>query len=110
MAVYSPLLFVSMSTTKWTPSGIRGARNAAGLTQRGLAELLRVSPAAVAHWESGDTTPNADHQRDLTRVLVEGNRSAGGIDERVSRLEGELRELRSAVTVLQELVGRLAAG
>lgn len=99
-----------MSTPMWTPSGIREARKRSGLTQRGLAELLRVSAAAIAHWESGNTVPNHDHQRDLTRVLIEGNRSAGSVDERLSRLESELREVRMAVTVLQELVARLAAG
>lgn len=99
-----------VTQSEWTGDRIRDARERVGLTQRGLAELLRVSPGAIAHWEQGRTIPNADHQRQLQRILIDGDRSAGTVDERISRLEAEVRELRAATAVLQELVARLAVG
>jgi len=97
-----------MSDQRLAASDIKRLRAEANLTQRQLGELLGVTSAAVAHWESGATTPNGDNQRALTRVLIEGSRTPGSLDERTSRLEREVRDLRAAVTVLQELVGRLA--
>lgn len=38
-----------------TPSDLRVARLALGLTQKGLAERLGVTPTQVARWERGES-------------------------------------------------------
>ena len=40
---------------------IAGWRSARGLSQRALAKKVGVSAAAVAMWETGDTSPTQDH-------------------------------------------------
>ena len=52
----------------WTPDRIRALRAHARLTQRDLAELLRVHRNAVYHWEHGKRAPNAYSSRALDVV------------------------------------------
>src|SRR5689334_18320165 len=46
-------------------------RNATGLTQSGLAELLGVSRYAVGDWEAGDKYPNAEHLKHFITLAVQ---------------------------------------
>lgn len=48
---------------------IRSARTRAGLTQRALAKRLKVSPGAVAQWETDVTKPSILNRVDLSGVL-----------------------------------------
>lgn len=48
---------------------IRGARKAAGLTQRELAARLDVSNTSISNWEKGLSRPDADMIQKLCAVL-----------------------------------------
>lgn len=48
---------------------IRGAREAAGLTQRAVGKALRVSASAVAQWERGGKIPTYPKRADLAHLL-----------------------------------------
>lgn len=48
---------------------IAAARGAAGLTQRGLADLLGISKGAVSAWEQGRAVPTGARAVDLAAVL-----------------------------------------
>jgi len=50
-------------------SRIREARAVLGWTQRDLAARIKVSPAAVAQWETGQTMPSIANRADLSRLL-----------------------------------------
>ena len=45
-------------------------RTAIGLTQVGLAEILRVSRKAISRWEAGETYPKAEHLKALLAFAV----------------------------------------
>ncbi|HET9326422.1 MAG TPA: helix-turn-helix transcriptional regulator [Candidatus Eisenbacteria bacterium] len=56
------------------PAERRALREAAGLTQRELADTMGVDRTTVAHWESGRHTPNGkllDAYVDALRTLQE---------------------------------------
>ena len=48
---------------------IKTAREAKGLSQRKVAELLGVSQPAYREWEQGDSTPNWARMKSIARVL-----------------------------------------
>lgn len=48
---------------------IRGARKAAGLTQRELAEHLGVANTSISNWEKGLSRPDADMIQKLCAIL-----------------------------------------
>lgn len=48
---------------------IRQARNERGLTQAALGKTLRVTPKAVAQWESEATSPKAERLPEIERAL-----------------------------------------
>src|SRR5581483_8645494 len=50
-------------------SRIRDGRQALRLSQRNLAARMRVSPSAVAQWETGQTLPSVANRVDLSRLL-----------------------------------------
>ena len=54
--------------TPWTPDRIRALRAHARLTQRDLAELMRVHRNAVWQWEHGKRDPNVFSCRQLDLV------------------------------------------
>ncbi|MDY6391502.1 MAG: helix-turn-helix transcriptional regulator [Bacilli bacterium] len=45
------------------------AREAADLSQKALADILGVDPVSVNRWEHGDSKPNWDYLRKLSKVL-----------------------------------------
>ena len=45
------------------------AREAAELSQKALADILGVDPVSVNRWEHGDSKPNWDYLRKLSKVL-----------------------------------------
>src|SRR6266852_7320871 len=53
-------------------------RTTIGLTQAGLAELLRVSRRAVAEWEAGSSYPKADHLKEIIVLGVRASAFAAG--------------------------------
>ncbi|WP_181008871.1 helix-turn-helix transcriptional regulator [Streptomyces sp. SM12] len=59
---------------------LRSRREAAGLTQKQLAEKMLVHPSLVAHWEAGRRKPSYDDAKRLDRVL-----NTGGTFERFLR-------------------------
>src|SRR5215469_3707321 len=66
-------------------------RTSIGLTQAGLAELLRVSRQALGEWESGSSYPKAEHLKHMIALGVRASAFA------VGREEEEIRALwRSA--------------
>lgn len=50
---------------------IKVARARKGLSQRGLAEVLGVTQAAVGRWETGVSTPTDEHKLRLAEALDE---------------------------------------
>jgi transcriptional regulator with XRE-family HTH domain len=48
---------------------IQDYREAAGLTQEGLAEILKVDRSTIAKWESGVSLPRADKLPNLAKLL-----------------------------------------
>ena len=72
---------------------IRNLRKSAGMTQKDLAERLKVSFQAVSKWENGDTLPDAGILLDLCDALnttadklLKGGRLAA-VERRMMRLE-----------------------
>lgn len=51
------------------PTIIRVARRKAGLSQRKLADRLKVAPSAVAQWETGKTLPELENRVELAKAL-----------------------------------------
>lgn len=49
--------------------GIKNMRIRRNLTQKKLAELMRVAQPTIAIWESGNNSPRADKLPELARVL-----------------------------------------
>ena len=49
--------------------GRRSARKAASLTQHDIADLIGVSDASVAHWESGRSHPSSAHAAKYAEIL-----------------------------------------
>ena len=49
---------------------IRHLRKAAGLTQRKLAEAMRVNHMSIYHWESGRNEPSARQLKTLAEVFA----------------------------------------
>lgn len=47
---------------------LREAREAVGLTQQKVAELLRISRSAVSQWENGETQPDIDKIKELCQI------------------------------------------
>jgi len=54
---------------RWTPEGIREARDARGLTQQQLADALGASLKAVNNWETGSSEISRRFARELTRYV-----------------------------------------
>lgn len=50
-------------------NGIKPKRVEAGLSQKQLAEMLRVTQAAVANWEAGTAYPRASQLPELAKAL-----------------------------------------
>lgn len=50
-------------------NGIKPKRIEAGLSQKQLAEMLRVTQAAVANWETGTAYPRASQLPELAKAL-----------------------------------------
>lgn len=48
---------------------LTNAREAADLSQKALADILGVDPVSVNRWEHGDSKPNWDYLRKLSKVL-----------------------------------------
>ena len=49
-------------------ANLRRLRKAAGLTQEALAEKLHLTGQAVSRWETGETLPNTDTLKLLSRI------------------------------------------
>jgi DNA-binding transcriptional regulator YiaG len=56
-------------------------RTAIGLTQAGLARMLRVSRKAIGQWEAGETYPKAEHLKALLAFAVRQQAFAAGREE-----------------------------
>src|SRR5258706_4189571 len=56
-------------------------RMAIGLTQAGLADLLRVSRHAVGWWEAGQSYPTADHLKHFIALGIQQQIFASGREE-----------------------------
>lgn len=93
---------------EWPPDRVRDLRKRAGMTQAQLAHAIGVTPASVSQWETGANEIGAVNRFKLARALIDGD-VPDGPDARLTALEAEVRELRAAVSVLQELTARLAA-
>ena len=52
-----------------TKDVICSLRNKSGLTQAALAEKVSVSPHTVARWETGETAPDADELKLLSKLF-----------------------------------------
>lgn len=50
-------------------TNVKAAREAAGLTQRALGDLLEVEGLAVSRWERGEVTPTGKNLAALCAVL-----------------------------------------
>lgn len=57
-------------------ANIRAARNAAGLTQRELGQLIGVEGMFISRWERGANSPSPRYLPVLADVLFEGDISA----------------------------------
>ena len=51
------------------PNRLKSKRKISGLTQKGLAELLKISPVAVSRWELGHNRPNEKVLLELSNIL-----------------------------------------
>ena len=80
------------------------AREAAELSQKALADILGVDPVSVNRWEHGDSKPNWDYLRKISKVL------GVSIDYLLSNDEGdaftkeETETILEAVKILQKKV------
>ncbi|MDC0980300.1 helix-turn-helix transcriptional regulator [Bdellovibrionales bacterium] len=48
---------------------IKKARDAAGLTQADLAEMVKVEPASVSRWEQGQSMPRPKRVKEIAKAL-----------------------------------------
>lgn len=67
-----------------TSNGLRSAREARGMNQETLAQIIGVTDGAVSHWETGRATPGAPARKLLALVLGE---SEAVIDSWFSKVE-----------------------
>jgi ribosome-binding protein aMBF1 (putative translation factor) len=58
---------------------LRPAREAAGLSQQQLAEMMLVTHASISRWESGERHPNHWTRQELQRVLGVGVWEGNGV-------------------------------
>lgn len=106
----------------WFGPHLQELRQRAGLTQLDLAELAQVGVQTVKDWEKGRKRPHLDRLPQLAQILQvdlgglfpgsplasadrvrEGVLEAGGLDERLARMErrvslvlAEIRQIRGA--------------
>lgn len=83
---------------------VRRRREGAGLSMERLAALASVSRATIANIEIGEPC------REATKRAIDRALESGSVDERISRLENEVAELRRDLAVLlgfaQQLTGQ----
>lgn len=82
---------------------VRRRREDAGLSMERLAALAQVSRATIASIEAGEPC------RDTTRRAIERALEAETSEDRISRLEAEVAELRRDLAVLLGFAERLAS-
>lgn len=101
---------------EFLPAEVKRVRDALGLTQAELAELLDVSGAAVTSWETGHTRPNRENRKKLAdlqqkpRAEVEEELEEAGISAAASRelSPDEVRRIREEAGLSQrELADRI---
>ena len=93
-------------------STLRRYRDECGYTQEALAEAVGVSWSSVAQWESGRITPRRKTAERLDVALSAGGEllaafgyvkqpgaPSAALEQRVTALEGQLRELLTLVQV-----------
>ena len=100
---------------------LAGAREAAGLDQKGLAGKIGVKQAVILAWENDLKEPRANRLQMVSGILgvsmswlltgegegPEAPGDAGALNENVSDLLAELRGLRSEVAQTGEKLARL---
>ena len=100
---------------------LAGAREAAGLTQQGLAEKLGVKPSTIAAWEDDLKEPRANRLQMVSGVLSvsmswlltgegegpDGPDSETALTSDLVDLLAEMRALRSNILQSGEKLGRL---
>lgn len=100
---------------------LAGAREAAGLTQQGLAEKLGVKPSTIAAWENDLKEPRANRLQMVSGVLSvsmswlltgegegpDGPDSETALTSDLVDLLAEMRALRSNILQSGEKLGRL---
>ena len=90
---------------RWTELGtrIRKARNGVGLTQKQLADLVRVAPNTVWAWEAGRMKPVHDNLVEIAFHCGTGVRELEGRDVIISELRREAEvSFRDAVDDLPD--------
>ena len=99
---------------------IRSARADLGWKQKHLAAEVRVEPITVSRWERGATTPDLDTLRavasatgkPVTYFVADGDAAASPLDgdETAGRIEDALERIESQLTRLLDAVGELGTG
>lgn len=90
-------------------SAIRRAREARGMTQKGLKSRLGISINSISGWERGATAPNAANLRGLCEVLNVEPSILLGTGSRGER-DGDWDALRPPVDALSVNAGELRQG
>ena len=76
----------ALATAEWERDTVRRTRDALGMTQKELAQLLGVSPITISFWETGRTTPRAKQRVKILASAAMSPRSAsravGGVSGR----------------------------
>jgi transcriptional regulator with XRE-family HTH domain len=89
-------------------NNLRACRDAAGMSQRQIADTLGVSPKAVSSWETGRVEMGADHVLNLARLLRCTPNDILGYDGEPAGTRGRDYEIRATEEQYLQMYVRLA--
>lgn len=76
MATHDELLRIARGRVLATSGAARRIREAAGVSQRELAEVVEVAPSTLARWERGETRPRGASSVRYAEALTTLERAA----------------------------------
>jgi transcriptional regulator with XRE-family HTH domain len=95
---------------------LRRLIRAANMNQREFAGKLGVHEQTITNWVRGETVPDIDYLPDMAKLLgvttdaILRPRETQTLENRLERVEGELRSTREALSGLRQAVEALDSG